>query len=154
MTPARDDRDLVLDALEGEILVLVRRARRVVALRAAQIHPELQPAAYLLLLLLRDRGAMRASEVCDAHDMDKGAVSRQVQHAVDLGLVERTADPADKRASLLTLTDAAREGLAEVDARRRERLRERLGVWDDAALADFVTGLGRYNSLFAEELVS
>ncbi|GGD21563.1 MarR family winged helix-turn-helix transcriptional regulator [Nocardioides daphniae] len=152
MTEERDERDLVLDELEREIVVLVRRARRVVAARAALVHPELQPAAYLLLAMLRERGSIRASEVVDAHGLDKGVVSRQVQHVVELGLVERTVDPADRRAHLLALTEAGRARMAEVEVLRRERLRARIEGWDDAALAGFVTSMRRYNALFAEEL--
>lgn len=148
---ARDERDRGLDALEHEVLVLVRRARRVIADRAAQVHPDLSPASYLLMGLVRDRGQVRAADVCDAFDLDKGAVSRQVQQMAELGLVERAADPADRRATLLTLTDAGKEAMALVDARRRERLRERLDEWDDAALADFVASLHRYNALFGSD---
>lgn len=146
-----DERDEALQALEREIGVMMRRAKRVVAHRAAQVHPDLFPAAYLMLSLLRQRGTMRASEVADYYAIDKGAVSRQVQHVVELGLVERTVDPADKRASLLVLTDAGRVGLAAADAQRRNLLRERVGEWDDEALADFIAGLRRYNALFADD---
>lgn len=148
---SRGERDRGLDALEHEVLVLVRRARRVIAARAAQVHPDLSPASYLLMGLVRDRGQVRAADVCDAFDLDKGAVSRQVQQMAELGLVERTADPADRRATLITLTDAGREALEAVDRRRRSRLRDRLDEWDDAALADFVASLHRYNALFGSD---
>ena len=43
---------------------------------------------------------MRASTVAEQFGIDKGAISRQVQHLVDLGLLDRTPDPADGRATL------------------------------------------------------
>lgn len=144
---ARDQR---LDELEHEVGVLMRRARKVVRARAEQVHPELSAPGYLILRFLKDRGAVRASVIAECFETDKGAVSRQVQHAIDLGLVERSADPDDKRASLLVLTPAGQEGLLEVDAVRRERLKERLDVWDDEALGALVSHLQRYNQLFED----
>lgn len=141
-------RDERLDDLEHEVGVLLRRARRVIRARAEQVHAELSAPAYMILRFLKDRGAVRASLIAECFETDKGAVSRQVQHAVDLGLVERSADPDDKRASLLELTPAGHQGLADVDGVRRERLKERLDEWDDDALGALVAQLHRYNGLF------
>ena len=88
--------------------------------------------------------------IAEHFESDKGAVSRQVQHVIDLGLVERSTDPADRRASLLQLTEAGGVGLSHVDAVRRERLKERLGEWDDDSLTHLVDILGRYNEVFED----
>ena len=78
--------------------------------------------------------------------MDKGAVSRQVQHLTELGLIERTPDPADGRAALLAVTDDARRRMADVHRHRRKYLDERLADWSDEDLRAFVDMLGRYNA--------
>ena len=54
----------------------------------AAVHPDLQPASYLMLAYLVEHGPLRARPSPRRFDIDKGAVSRQVQHLVDLGLVE------------------------------------------------------------------
>ena len=108
---AADDR---CGTLEHEVGVLIRRVRRVIGERARAVHPDLQPASYLVLTYLADAGRAAASAIVEAFGIDKGAVSRQVQHLVDLGLLERTPDPADGRATLLAVTDDARRRLADV----------------------------------------
>ncbi|WP_110183113.1 MarR family winged helix-turn-helix transcriptional regulator [Nocardioides solisilvae] len=138
-------RDQTLDGLEREVARLVRRTRRAIGARARLVHPDLHPAAYLMLALVADRGPLRPSVISELFELDKGAVSRQVQQLVDLGLVRRDPDPDDRRASILTATEAAVQGMAQVHASRRALLRERLGEWDDAALADFVARLESYN---------
>ena len=50
---------------------------------------------------------MRASAIAEQFDIDKGAISRQVQHLVDLGLVDRVTDPDDGRAMLVSVSDEA-----------------------------------------------
>lgn len=135
-----------LVALEREIGVLLRRVRRVIAARAAMVHPDLQPAAYLMLAYLVEMGPQRSSDIAERFEIDKGAVSRQVQHVVDLALVERTPDPADRRASILAVTADARRRFEEVTQQRRRILDERLGDWDDAELAVFADQMVRYNA--------
>jgi len=134
-----------LRSIEREVGVLVRRVRRVIGVRARAVHPELQPASYLVLTHLEERGPARGSAVVEELGIDKGAVSRQIQHLVDLGLLERAPDPADGRAALLSLTDDARSRLARVQVERSERFDRRLGDFATDDLAAFAEQLARYN---------
>ena len=88
--------------LEREIALLLRRSRAISARLAGELHPDLDGAAYGLLSLLQDAGPLRASELVTRIGLDKSTVSRQVAHLVDLGLVDRAADPVDGRAQVLT----------------------------------------------------
>jgi DNA-binding MarR family transcriptional regulator len=134
-----------LRQLEREVGVMVRRIRRVIGERARAVHEDLQPASYLMLSWLADEGPVRASEMVDHFGIDKGAVSRQLQHLVDLGLVGRTPDPADGRATLVEATADAIRRLEDVAAHRRKWLDEQLGDWSAEELEEFVAGLERYN---------
>lgn len=140
------DRDEMLTDLEREVGVMVRRIRRVLAERARTVHPELQGATFVLLSWVDQRGPVRASAVAESFGIDKGAISRQVQHLLELGLLERTPDPADGRATLLSASEAATARLAEDRRASRIWLDGKLGDLPDAELADFVRLLGRYNA--------
>ena len=141
-TRARAD---LLAELEGELGMLIRRVRRVIGARAAVVHPDLAPASYLLLGFLAAEGPVRSSVVVEKLGVDKGAVSRQVQHLEELGLVERMPDPADGRASLLGATRFAKARLDVVTTERRQWLDARLGDWSDDDLGGLVDSLARYN---------
>jgi DNA-binding MarR family transcriptional regulator len=136
----------ILDHLEQEVGVLIRRIRRVIHARSRAVHPDLQAASYLLLSYLAVRGPMRASAVAEQFGIDKGAISRQVQHLCELGLLDRTPDPADGRATLVSASADALTRLAEVNRDRRKYLDERLGDWSDDDLTAFVDALARYNA--------
>jgi DNA-binding MarR family transcriptional regulator len=144
--PAVTTREEALRGIEDEFGVLLRRLKRVVAERARAIHPDLQGASYILLGWLRDNPPVRASAIVEAFGTDKGALSRQLQHLEDLGLVERTPDPADGRATLVSTTAEAVRRLVEVDAQRRVALDRGLGDWSVAELEEFARQLGRYNA--------
>ncbi|MBZ5735166.1 MarR family winged helix-turn-helix transcriptional regulator [Nocardioides sp. TRM66260-LWL] len=140
--PARTD---LLLRLEQEVGGLVRRLRRIIAERARAVHPELQSSSYLLLAHVAETGPVRAASLVCHFQIDKGAISRQLQHLIDLGLVERTPDPADGRAHLVSVSDDALRRLDEVSRQRRSFIDERLGSWSPARLAAFVDELAAYN---------
>jgi len=141
-TTSRTD---ALRSIEREVGVLLRRVRRVIGVRARAVHPELQPAAYLLLTHLEQRGSSRGSTVVEDLGIDKGAVSRQITHLVDLGLLERERDPDDGGAVLLSLTDDARARMARVQVERSERFDRRLSDFTTEELVAFAEQLARYN---------
>lgn len=140
------DRAELVGDLEREVGVMIGRLRRRLRERARAVHPELQSSTYLLLSWLDTHGPLRASEISEAFGIDKGAISRQVQHLMELGLVDRRPDPDDGRATLLSTSDTARATLASVKEASRVWLDERLGDLPDDDLARFVELLGRYNA--------
>jgi DNA-binding MarR family transcriptional regulator len=72
-----------------------------------------------LRTLIRRGEPMRMSELADALGIVRRSATSVVDDLEQLGLVERIADPADRRAVGVQLTDAGRTMM--VDARRRRR---------------------------------
>src|SRR6478672_4645285 len=121
--PAPDERaggapDEAFVRLEREISLLLRRSRAVSARLAGALHKDLDGAAYGLLALLQDAGPLRAGDLVSRLGLDKSTVSRQVATLVDLGLVERTADPVDGRAQVLNPSAEGSARLARIRAVR------------------------------------
>ena len=143
-------REESLRSLEQEVGVMIRRVRRVIGIRAQMVHPDLQPAAYLLLSSIADSGPVRASELVERFDTDKGAISRQVSHLLELELLAKEKDPADARASLISVTDDAMSRMADVVEHRHKLFAEGLSEWSEADLDGFVKDLGRYNTALNE----
>lgn len=138
--------DETMRALEHEMGVLVRRIRRLIAVRARMVHPDLSPVAYSMLIALHDSGPRRASDLVDQFSIDKGAVSRQVQSLLELGLIERTPDPEDRRAATLAITAEGDRRLELIAQQRRAEVIGRLADWGPEELQSFVRSLTRYNT--------
>ncbi|MGH3412869.1 MAG: MarR family winged helix-turn-helix transcriptional regulator [Marmoricola sp.] len=134
--------------LEREIGVFVRRIRHSIVERARMTHPELSAATYTMLVAISESGPMRGTDLADLFAIDKGAVSRQVQHLRGLGLVDRVPDPTDERGVRLEVTAPARERLAEVDRLRRAEFEQRFADWTTEDLARLIELLARYNAAF------
>jgi DNA-binding MarR family transcriptional regulator len=133
-------------ALEHEVGVLVRRVRRVIAERARMVHPELSAVSYSMLGALQSEGPKRASDLVELFSIDKGAVSRHVQVLLEHGLVERSPDPDDRRAAIISITDEGRTRMENVQQQRRERWEAALGSWGEDELRDFTRALANYNA--------
>src|SRR3954471_21719149 len=100
--------DHVFLALERELAVFLRRARASSGELAREVHPDLESAAYGLLMRLEDAGEQRATDLAAYIGVGKATMSRQLRALEGLGLVTRAPDPADGRAFLVQLTDEGR----------------------------------------------
>lgn len=145
MAPAAERRDEAILGLEHEIGRLVRRIRRGLVERAAQVAPELGPTAYTLLVTLAEFGPQRAADLSDMFALDKGAVSRIVRQLLDLGLIEKSPDPNDGRASILEVTDKARRRFDAMTEKRREDFGARLAGWEPEEITGLAESLARLN---------
>ena len=64
-----------------------------------------------LLQLVVDRQPIRPSEIAEVQDVHPSLVTRQVRELEDAGNLQVTADPADGRSCLVTLTPAGADEL-------------------------------------------
>ncbi len=134
-------------ALEREVALLLRRSRAIQGRLAGQLHQDLDGAAYGLLVLLDDAGPLRASDVVAKLGLDKSTVSRQVASLVDLGLVDRAADPDDGRAQVLSTSPEGHRRLSRLRDARRARWEADLSDWETTDVATLASLLGRLNRL-------
>ncbi|MFD3517184.1 MarR family winged helix-turn-helix transcriptional regulator [Streptomyces sp. NPDC058657] len=133
-------------ALERELALFLRRARASSGDMARQVHPDLEPAAYGLLVRLDEADRQRATELAAWFGVGKATMSRQLRALEELGLVAREPDPADGRASLILLTEEGRARFRRVrDARRASYVRK-LSNWDRAEVAELARLLHQLNT--------
>ena len=132
-------------AVEHELTVLLRRARSVSAAVAREVHPDLDPLAYGLLVLLLRCGPARLTELAARVGTSKGTLSRQFRALAAMGLVQRRPDPKDRRAVLLELTSEGRRRFQRARAARTEELRRILQGWSRADQVEFARLLRRFN---------
>jgi DNA-binding MarR family transcriptional regulator len=115
------------------------------ASRAAGV--ELDRAGFGALVALGDQH-LRMSELATRQGLDISTVSRRVAQLETAGLVERSADPADGRAAVMSLTPAGREVVASISELRRELLEAVVADWSEDDRREFARLLAR----FAEDM--
>ena len=144
-----DQFDAAFESIEQQLSLFWRRSRAVSHAISRSLHPEVEPGAYGLLVILQREGATRVTELATLIGIGKPSVSRQVALLEQLGLVVKEDDPDDRRAQRVTLSPA---GIAEVDELRNRRLsffRDALGTWDLADLSQLSAYFNRLNDALA-----
>lgn len=132
-------------SLERELTVFLRRARSNQTEMAREVHPDLESAAYGLLVRLDEQGRQRATELAAYIGVGKATMSRQLRALEDLGLVAREPDPADGRAWLVHLTDEGRGRVGKVREARRASYVRKLTGWDPREVAELARLLNHLN---------
>jgi len=126
---------------EAVIGLLMQAGRR---LRARHPEDQVDPSTFPLAKQLMCHDAMRVSDLAAKVELDASTVSRQIKQLEDKGIVERTTDPGDRRASLVQLSEDGRTVMQAALRRRFERIRAVLEPWserDRAQLQKLLTRL-------------
>ncbi|MFG2884847.1 MarR family winged helix-turn-helix transcriptional regulator [Streptomyces sp. NPDC048297] len=145
VTPGVADQEFL--SLERELTVLFRRARANQGEMAREVHPDLESSAYGLLIRLDELGGQRATDLAGYIGVGKATMSRQLRALEELGLVAREPDPADGRASLVTLTDEGRGRVGRVREARRARYVSQLAHWDRHEVSELARLLNQLNGV-------
>ncbi|PZU59557.1 MAG: MarR family transcriptional regulator [Sphingobium sp.] len=103
-----------------------------------------------LLLLLMEKGALRTTDIAAKY----GYAPRTVTEAIDGlerdGLVRREADPDDRRAKRISLTEEGRVVANEAEASRRAFVQSIFCVLGEDEQREIIRLLGKLNDRLAE----
>jgi DNA-binding MarR family transcriptional regulator len=125
-----------------EVLLALWRVIRRLKSRAAELGGD--PAALHVVHMVKEHGPLRLTALAEAATLDASTVSRHVQHLEAAGQLARTPDRADRRATLIELTESGHALLREALAVRGGLLDEVLAGWapaDRDALARLLSRL-------------
>jgi DNA-binding MarR family transcriptional regulator len=109
-------------------LDISRMARRLRQEAGAQLSPS-QTAA---LATIERHGPLTPSELAERERVQRPTVTRVLARLEDAGLVERAADPGDRRCSLVSISAEGQELLDAVRARKDAFLSRRIDALDAA----------------------
>jgi DNA-binding MarR family transcriptional regulator len=120
-------------------LELAGRLRLVIARTARRLRQEagttLSPSQSAALATIECRGPLTPSEVAAIERIQRPTATRILARLEEAGLIERAADPADRRSSLLTITPAGRALLRRQRTRKNAFLAQRLDGLEPDELA-------------------
>lgn len=94
--------------------------------------------------MLSKCGPVRSSDLAKELFLDQSTVSRHVAHLEASGLVEKVADPSDRRATQLHLTDLGHKHIHDFWHKRIDAMREGFDHWDPQDLRTLKNLMTRY----------
>ncbi|HEX7201978.1 MAG TPA: MarR family transcriptional regulator [Arthrobacter sp.] len=143
--------DAALQNVEHQISLFWRRTRAISNQLSRQVHPDMEPAAYGLLTVIRREGPIRLTDLAMNIGVGKPSVSRQIAFLESIGLVSKEADPLDGRAQSIRLTPKGEEKMHQVQDARRQVFRERLGEWPVQDLEELARYMAMLNSTYERD---
>lgn len=141
------------DEIEQQLLRLTRRSQAV-HVRTSTGEVVLERSSYGILCLILDEGPQRLGTIASTFALDPSTITRQVQAVERAGLAEKSVDPSDRRASLLSLTEQGREAIETARDYRRQVLAEIVSSWSEEDRDQFSGLLKRWNDTVDEWLTS
>jgi DNA-binding MarR family transcriptional regulator len=139
-----------VDQVENALIPLVRylSSPRTWRQIAAATDVALDRARYVVLRAVAESEPVRTTALAEQVGVDPSTMSRHVSILERAGLVERVADPADGRATSLSLTAAGRDVMGRVRAARHDLITDVLADWNDDDRAQLASLLGRLSDDF------
>ena len=147
------------DATTGEIDAALLSVARV--MNQVRVHTQLKAAAgvdidraggAVLYKLLVEGESLRLCDLAERLGIDSPAVTRKVQQLEHLGLVVRSPDPVDGRASRLLLTREGERSIERLLGARRLWLEELLSEWPGADRVEFARLLQLFASTIEDDV--
>ncbi|MFM6851036.1 MAG: MarR family winged helix-turn-helix transcriptional regulator [Terrabacter sp.] len=131
------------DEANDVFLGLLRVQKLLVAARntAPRLEDGIDVTAYPVLFVVAGAGTARISDIATTLHNDVSTVSRQVSSLVSLGLLGKSADPNDGRASVVSLTEHGRDALGRIQDSRAAWFQGLLTDWASPETAAFVARL-------------
>lgn len=131
------------DEANAVFLGLLRVQKLLVAAKhtAPRLQDGIDVTAYPVLFVVAGVGTVRISELATTLHNDVSTVSRQVSSLVTSGLLEKSADPNDGRAWVVSLTDHGHDAVVRIQASRAAWFQGLLTDWDGPITTEFVTRL-------------
>lgn len=106
-----------------------------------QFESGLDKAGYITLVVLDRCGTVRQTDLACKLALDLSTVSRQIKHLEELGLVTRSEDPDDRRASVVRVSGAGRREISRQRQTRWAPIADRLAEVPPADRERFVSFL-------------
>lgn len=131
-----------VDAVTRAVLTASRLLVAVSARSLAEVEERVTLPQFRMLVVLSSRGATKLVTLAELLQVAPSTAMRMVDRLIAAGLAEREINPANRRETLLQLTDEGRLTVANVTARRRQEIAavvERLSTRQRSALIEALT---------------
>ena len=130
---------------------LIFRGVRRKLLKAAldSINVDISPLHFEIMRLLKEHGTLRITEIGERLQLARAQMTHLIDKLVELEMVERQADSADRRVSNIVLADKGRAFLEEHGGNIWKATKEFVSGLTDEELADLSASLERLRDILS-----
>jgi DNA-binding MarR family transcriptional regulator len=149
-TPAIEDVDAVTDAvLTASRLLVAISARSVAAIDESLTLPQ-----FRLLVVLHTRGPLKLASVAEWLGVNPSTVTRMIDRLLAANMVERQANPASRRETVVSLTPSGAVVVARVTDQRRAEIARIVAAMPASSRSGLVEALTAFAEAGGEPPIS
>ena len=144
----------ILDRIAADLLSvppLIFRGIRRKLLKTAlvNIDVDISPLHFEIMKLLKEAGTLHIAEIGERLRIARAQMTHLIDKLVDLGIVERQIDTADRRMINIMLTGKGKTTIEEHDSSLRKAIRETLSCLTDKELAGLSDSLEKLRDILS-----
>jgi len=100
------DKQIIQELIDRYVTISFQVHKKAESLVKGQIGDDLTNDQHYILRYISQSGECTSSELADAFEVNKSAITAIINRMADRGLIQRTRDKNDRRVVYLTLTEA------------------------------------------------
>jgi DNA-binding MarR family transcriptional regulator len=136
----------ILDRITADLLsvppLIFRGVRRkLLKIALVDIDVDISPLHFEIMALLREAGTLHVAEIGERLQIARAQMTHLIDKLVDLGIVERQTNTADRRMTNIVLTGKGGAFFEEHDSNIKNAIKETLSCLTDEELQDLSDSL-------------
>ena len=124
--------------------------RKLLKTALSDIEVDISPLNFEIMTLLKQAGTLDVAEIGERLRIARAQMTRLLDKLVDLGIVERQTNTADRRMTDIVLTDKGGASLEEHDSNIKNAIKETLSCLTDEELQDLSDSLGKLRDILSK----
>jgi DNA-binding MarR family transcriptional regulator len=141
---------VAVDLLSIPPLIFRGIRRKLIRTTLADIPVDITPIHFEIVRLLKEEGTLHVAEIGERLQIAKAQMTQLIDRLVDLDMVERKFDSADRRIINVTLTNEGSTVLEEHKNNIMNAIRETMSGLTDAELEDLSDSLRKLRDILSK----
>ncbi|MCM3764271.1 MarR family winged helix-turn-helix transcriptional regulator [Neobacillus niacini] len=129
---------LIQDLIDRYVNVSFQVHKKAESLIKAELGNDLTNDQHYVLSYIRKASGCTSTELADAFDVNKSAITAIISRMADRGLIERTRDVNDRRVVYLTLTGAGEELFRACQEKVHQLVESIITKFDETEITTFI----------------
>lgn len=145
----------ILDRIGADLLsippLIFRGIRRkLLKMALVDIDVDISPLHFEIMKLLAEAGKLHVTEIGERLQIARAEMTHLIDKLVNLGIVERQADPSDRRIINVVLTEKGKTIAEKHEGKIRMAVRETLSALSDEELGDLSDSLRKLRNILSK----
>jgi len=145
------DKQIIQELIDRYVTISFQVHKKAESLVKGQIGDDLTNDQHYILRYISQSGECTSSELADAFEVNKSAITAIINRMADRGLIQRTRDKNDRRVVYLTLTEAGNTLYQNCQEKIRFLVESIITQFEDSEIKNFINTYEKLAQILANK---